>query len=233
MRKVWVSLPAYTGTIHLGTMRALMHDLMALTARGDQWVLDDEAGNAMIGDCRGLQAARFLESECTDMVFVDHDVVWPAGTMLRLLDAPVDFCAVVYPQRKDPINFVVQWAPEHRELRSDAETGLLEVAGVPAGFMRMSRAMLASMVERYADTAFECEVAPNRTAYDLFGAYREPSNPRIKYGEDFSFCRRWRDMGGKIWVFPEIAMGHIGNKHFAGSLGDWLRETNLNERAAA
>jgi hypothetical protein len=42
-------------------------------------------------------------------------------------------------------------------------------------------------------------------------------------GEDYAFCRRWTDMGGKVWVNPEIKMGHVGYKTFQGHLGDWLR----------
>jgi len=217
--KVMVAIPAYTGTIHLGTMRSLMTDLLALQARGDEWTVHDECGNALIADARALIVAQFLASECDQLIFIDHDVAWEAGALLKLVDAPVDMVAGIYPQRRDPINYCVKWLDKY-ELWANPETGLLEVAGVPAGFMRLSRTQLESMVEQYPDTEFYVETAPNEKAWALFADYRIGKH---KMGEDYAFCRRWTDMGGKVWIDPEIKMGHIGNKTFQGHLGNWLR----------
>lgn len=220
-RHIWIAIPAYTGTIHLGTMRSLIADMLAFADRGDRVTIFDESGNAMIGDCRGLIVAKFLDSDATDLVFIDSDVVWEAGALLKLVDQPVQFAAGIYPQRKDPLNFCVRrleganWA--------DPKTKLLEVQGVPAGCIRLRRHMLEQMVEAYPETDFYCPDAPNDTVWDLFGAFRDPRDRRIKYGEDYSFCERWRALGGRIWVDPEMRMGHVGFKTFTGSWGDWLR----------
>jgi hypothetical protein len=219
MRNVWIAIPAYTGTIHLAPMRSVVSDMLALSDRGDRVTIFDEAGNAIISDCRAQIVAQFLAGDGTDLVFVDHDVTWPAGALLELVDAPVDFVAGVYRQRKDPENYCVQYL-DRPDLWADPETGLLEVAGVPAGFMRCSRAMLEAMVKAYPDTIYHTENAPNNEAWDLFGSYRIG---RLKFGEDFSFCRRWRDIGGKVWVAADLRLGHVGNKTFIGSLGDWLK----------
>lgn len=220
-RHVWIAIPAYSGQVHLGTMRSIISDMLKLAERGDRVTIFDESGNAMIADCRGLIVAKFLDSDGTDLVFIDSDVAWEAGGLLRLVDQPRDFVAGIYPQRRDPINYCVQHLNPGGELWADPETGLLEVAGVPAGFMRLSRAMLERMVAHYSDTAFHCDDAPNQTAHALFDPWRVG---RIKFGEDYSFCRRWRELGGRIWVDPEIRMGHIGFKTFLGSWGDWLRD---------
>lgn len=219
-KHVVIAIPAYTGTIHMGTMRAIITDMLLLADRGDRVTIHDECGNAMIGDCRGLIVTQFLESDGTDLVFVDSDVAWEAGALLKLVDYPVDFVAGMYPQRRDPINYCVSLIPEREELWADPETGLLEVAAVPAGFMRLSRAMCERMVAAYPDSQFYCTDAPNQTAYDLFGPYRIG---KLKFGEDYSFCRRWRDIGGKVWIDPEMSMGHCGYKTFMGKIGDWLK----------
>jgi hypothetical protein len=221
MRKVWIAIPAYSGQIHLPTMRSVLTDLLAFQARGDAVTIFDESGNAMIADCRAVIVAQFLASDATDLIFVDSDVVWEAGTLLKLVDAPVDFVAAIYPQRKDPINYAISWLDKPDLI---AENGLLEVAGVPAGCMRLSRSMLEKMVAAYPDTQFHCETAPNNTANALFDPYRIG---KLKFGEDYSFCRRWRDIGGKVWIDPEIKMGHVGNKTFQGNIGEWLRNRNV------
>jgi hypothetical protein len=217
-KHVWIAIPAYTGTIHLATMRSIIADMLKLAERGDRVTIFDESGNAMIGDCRGLICAQFLDSDATHLVFVDSDVTWEAGALVSLVDRDVDFVAGLYPQRRDPLNFCCQWDTSKPEI--DLVDGLIEVLGVPAGFMCLSRAMLERMTAQYADTQFYCEQAPGKTAYDLFGAYRIG---RTKFGEDYSFCKRWRDIGGRVWVDPEIRMGHVGYKTFIGCVGDWLK----------
>jgi hypothetical protein len=219
MKHVMVAIPAYTGTIHLGTMRSLFTDLLALQARGDVWSLHDECGNALIADARALIVAQFLASEADTLVFIDSDVCWEEGALVKLIDYPVDMVAGIYPQRKDPINYCVKWQ-DKPELHADPATGLLEVDGVPAGFMKVSRSQLEKMVEQYPNTEFFVENAPDKKAWALFADYRIGKH---KMGEDYAFCRRWTDMGGKVWIDPEIKMGHVGYKTFQGHLGDWLR----------
>jgi hypothetical protein len=215
--KVMCAIPAYSGQIHLGTFRSLFTDLLTLQARGDSFEVHDECGNALIADARALIVAQFLASDCDTLVFIDSDVCWEAGALLWLLDAPVDMVAGIYPQRRDPIAYCVKWKSEG-ELW--AENGLLESVGVPFGFVKLTRAMLEQMVAQYPDSEFYVENAPGQKAWALFADYRIGKH---KMGEDYAFCRRWTEMGGRIWVNPEIKMGHVGFKTFPGHLGEELR----------
>lgn len=212
-----IAIPAYTGTIHLGTMRSLFTDLLELQARGDEWTIHDECGNALIADARALIVSQFLASNCDTLVFVDSDVSWEKGALLKIIDAKVDMVAGIYPQRRDPINYCVKWINKPDLVAVD---GLLEVEGVPAGFMKVSRSQIEKMIEQYPDSEFYVEAAPNKKCWALFADYRIGKH---KMGEDYAFCKRWTEMGGKVWIDPEIKMGHVGNKTFQGHLGDYLR----------
>lgn len=214
-----VAIPAYSGTIHLGTMRSLFTDLLELKEKGIEWELHDECGNALIGDARALIVSQFLASTCDTLIFIDSDVCWQAGALVKLVEHPEDFVAGIYPQRRDPIAYCVKWK-DGEELWANPETGLLEVAGVPFGFVKLTRAMIEKMVDQYPDSEFYVETAPDTKAWALFADYRIGKH---KMGEDYAFCRRWTDMGGKVWIDPEISMGHCGYKTFHGHLGDWLR----------
>ena len=77
------------------------------------------------------------------------------------------------------------------------------------------------MVEQYPDSEFYVENAPGEKAWALFADYRIG---RHKMGEDYAFCRRWTDMGGKVLIDPEISMGHVGYKTFHGHIGNWLKD---------
>lgn len=213
-RHVIIAIPAYSGTIHLGTMRSIVTDMTALMKRGDAVSILDECGNTDIADARASIVTRFLSGTGTDLVFVDHDVIWEAGALVRLVDYPVDFVAGSYPKRSEPIEYSVLYL-DKPELQ--AVDGLLEVAGVAGGFMRCSRAMLERMTRDYAALTYTRQ---EQKICGLFDAYRLDTR---KFSEDYSFCQRWRDIGGKVWLDPYIHMGHVGAKVFTGCIGEWLR----------
>jgi len=215
-RHVVIAIPAYSGTIHLGTMRSIIRDMTALMQRGDFVTIEDECGNTDIADARASIVARFLKGAGTDLVFVDHDVLWEDGALVKLVDYPVDFVSGSYPRRADPIEYSVRYL-DKPELWSDPETGLIEVAGVSGGFMRCSRSMLERMVRDYAGLTYTRQ---EQKICGLFDAYRLDSK---KFSEDYSFCQRWRDIGGKVWLDPNFKMGHVGSKVFTGCIGEWLK----------
>jgi hypothetical protein len=215
-----IGVPAYTGTMHLGTVRSLFRDMTSLMQRGDKVSILDECDSCYLDDTRAALVAKFLDGDGDVLISIDHDVTWQADALLRLIDHPVDFCAGVYPYRKLPIEYPVRWLPE-KELWADPETGLLEVEGAPGGFVKYSRSMLQRMVEAYSDLEFLCGRSPTGKAVGLFESYRIGDGHKL--GDDYAFCRRWRDLGGKVWIDPEIKMAHVGNHAFIGHLGDWLR----------
>lgn len=217
-KHVVIAIPAYTWTVQLATMRSILHDVLALTQRGDWVSFLDESGSSDIADARAIIVEQFLDGGGTHLVCVDSDVCWERGALVRLVDAPVDFVAGVYPKRQDPIEFPVQYIPGPLQ----AVDGLLEVEAVQGGFVRLTRPMLKQMGEAHPGLKVQSSRSPKGSMHMLYD--RVILEDGTKIGEDFAFCHRWRAMGGKVWIDPEINLGHIGNKMFAGRLGDWLRE---------
>lgn len=228
-RHVWIAITAYAGTIHIQTFVWIMESMLALAAKGIRVTPIAETGNAMIAHGRDLLCAKFLGSDATDLVFVDHDVTGNADVFVRLVEHPVDVVAGIYPVRSDPPNFMVRHVEGRKELQAvnpqtgepaEFGTGLLEVEGVPAGFLRITRNCLEKMVLAYPELRFADQHAPKGYGWSLFDNIHEGD---AYFGEDYSFCRRWRQIGGKVWCDPEMELGHIGYKRFIGTYGDWLR----------
>ena len=42
-------------------------------------------------------------------------------------------------------------------------------------------------------------------------------------GEDITFCRRWRSMGGKIWADPAGSIAHVGEQIHQGALSSLFK----------
>lgn len=230
-KNVWLAIPSYTGQVHLATMRSILVDSLGLIERGWRFGLIDESGNALIAHCRAILLAQFLASDASDIVLIDADVAWGQGALVSLLERKADFVAGVYPHRVDPESYSVRWLADAEGrglIARDPETlerqdgGLIEVEGVPAGFLRLSRKAVQDMVDAYPGLKFASPVCHNGEAWALFDSHKEP-NHGAYWGEDFSFCKRYRDIGGRVWMDPELKLHHVGYKTFSGKIGDWLK----------
>lgn len=220
MNHVVIAVPAYSWSVRLATMRSLITDILALVRRGDKITVYDESGSTYLEDARSIIVDEFLHGDGTHLVGIDDDVCWEAGALLRLVDAPVDLVAGIYPKRKDPIEWPVKFLDGELWTNRD---GLMEVEGVPTGFIRYSRTCLERMTEAYRDELWcRSPQAPRGGFVGLYDILRLPNGGKLH--DDYAFCRRWRDIGGQVWIDPEMTLGHIGPKMFTGSLGDWLRE---------
>lgn len=214
-------MPCYTGRIDLGTTASLLQESMALVQEGIRVSFGDQRGNSMIGHARDMMIAQFLASEATHYFSIDDDIVWPTGTMKKLIDHGVEFVAGIYPMRADPLGFHCRFLADRPELRGDPEhPTLLEVDGVPGGFSCISRHAIEQMVIKYPEKRFADRTAPKGFAWALYDNLHEGD---LYFGEDYSFCLRYRRIGGRIFVDPEITMSHVGTKAFTGSFGEWLR----------
>jgi hypothetical protein len=40
--------------------------------------------------------------------------------------------------------------------------------------------------------------------------------------EDYTFCRRWQQIGGDIWLDPRVALNHVGHYTFRGNVRKML-----------
>ena len=49
----------------------------------------------------------------------------------------------------------------------------------------------------------------------FFDCMVDPDSGRY-LSEDYAFCRRWRDIGGKIWVDLQCKLLHLGQHNFRG-----------------
>lgn len=222
---VLIALPCHSGTITVSTFNSLMHETRIFGERGVKSTVMPLTGAADIRDIRAIYVAEFLANpDYTHLFFVDSDVSWLPGSMVRLLAHDVEFVAGLYPSRSEPLTFPFRSKNEPgEEVRFDiAENGLIELWGVPAGFVCLKRSMLERMVKEYAHTVFDIGMRKVgvKQAWDLFETYRLPDEPNCKLSEDYAFCQRWRDIGGKVLVDPSIGMGHTGLKVFVGKLGE-------------
>lgn len=221
-RKIFVAIPSQADAVKINTMLCVMDAMVDALTKGWAFEVHGYAGITPISSARNYAMAEFLASDCDDLVYLDDDLAWEKGALLRLLSHPVDFVVGVYPYRVDPVSFPIRWPTEGGEIWSDPETHLIEIAGCGFGFARMTRTVVEQMVAAYSNLSYPEKGCPNDKAWLLFQL--DVVIDGIKYSEDMIFAKRWREIGGKVWCDPEILFIHIGNKGFPGHFGNFLRQ---------
>lgn len=235
MKSVFVAMPNYSGELNDLTKASIERLQKDMDARGWSYTTKRIMGDSLLVRARAVLIAEFLASDCTDMLCLDDDLAWDGDEAMRLLDSPADFVGGVYRAKQDEPLYFTRWM-DKPDLVADPEYGLLEVESIPAGFMKLSRACVERMVNTFPNLQFEEPHAPNGVAWLLFSF--ELVDNKL-WGEDYIFCKRWRDMGGRIFIDPDMTLKHVGKankdgiaKVYTGNLGHWLRNRDT-ERIAA
>ena len=232
MKKLWVAVPAYTGQITVETAHCLFGEVYQAFSRKWGFCAEFVPYNPMIHYVRNALCRLFLESDYTDIIFVDSDVGWRSGALCELAAYPVDIVGAVYPHRGEPVSYPIRYISERTELNGvqfeGCERPLLEVAGLPAGCMRITRNALEVIARKFPANVYADMVGVPTYSYFEFSKERGVFN-----GEDWHFCDMARDAGLKVWCDPEIDMTHTGAKVFKGNLGKHLRGEGRTEEMMA
>lgn len=230
MRSIFLAIPTLDGKCAAGTELAIQ--FMAMEAECCGWKFQQLRWmqDSLIAHARNVCVAKFLQTDCTDLVFLDSDVAFGPGVFTRLVSHAPEMVAGVYRTKCDTERYPVHPLPEGAV--QDQDTGLLEVANVPFGLVRIRREAIEKMVQKHADEWFTANDADQTKCVALFNT--EIVN-HVFWGEDFYFCRRWREMGGRIFVDPEFHVAHVNGegKAYAGHFGSWLRAQGTKLKAVA
>jgi hypothetical protein len=174
-------------------------------------------GDCHVDDARNACLRYFMASGCPKLLFIDDDVGWLPDEFIEFIKHDRDVVAGVYPKKKDEPEFpVMPFVGE--ELRAD-EAGLVKVRGVPAGFLMLSRACVQRMMD--ASVPYFQENEDETHSHLVFE--RGIVDGR-RWSGDYYFCRKWRELGGEVFVDPEINLTHCGLKTWGGTLGSHWRQ---------
>lgn len=219
-QRVFLATPAYRD-VGANYAYALFNSSAALSKAGIAAELAIFAGDCHVDDARNLLVRTFLEGECTDLVFLDADLRWEVRDLVTLCQYDRDVVAATYMLKQDECGYPVRFIGSGADIWSD-EDGLIEVEGVPTGFLRIRRHVLERLAEKAVK--FHCKNDEGHQPIPLI--FERQVEDGARWGGDYVFCRKWREAGGKVYVAPEMRIEHAGDKEWTGSLGAWLRRKN-------
>lgn len=241
MPKLFLSTPCYGGLCLEKYMKSIIQLQMLLMREGVQLMLDTTENESLVHRARNVSIGRFMQKTDADFfMFIDADVEFDAQSVLRLLNSGHDVSCAVYPKK------VVMWDQAREAVENGDErnmallssslvanigatkrsvvNGFVEVLDGPTGFMMISREALNKMHEHYKE--LNCKNDHQNRDFDeycaIFDCMIDPDSKRY-LSEDYAFCRRWQQIGGKIYADCNTTLGHVGNLPFHGCLKDRLK----------
>ncbi len=235
---LFIATPCYGGLVYQRYMQSICALLLAAQNDGSRVSVQLLGNDSLITRARNTLVSMFLDSDATHLLFIDADIGFSPDEVIRLLRVDKDVAAGAYPLK------IIHTGPETvaRIRRGEGlETAFLHYVGVPiegptrqeqdgfvtaeyagTGFMLIRREALERMIAAYPETRFitahdRSEQNPSQNLYALFDCMIDPATGEY-LSEDYTFCRRWRDIGGEVWLDTRSQLQHTGPWEFAGNL---------------
>jgi hypothetical protein len=235
---VAVLTPCFGGMVAAAYANSLLKLMPICTARGVNLTIKMHGGDGLITRARAEMVAWFLETDCTHLIFIDADIGFEPEQFFRLLDFNADLVSAAYPIKR--INYeriaqaaltgklaleqtsqtyVVGWLENETEIKAKGGFGRARYA--PGGFTMVSRYAIERMCAAYPELRYRSIHDPAQERlqrrYALFDTMIDKKTGEY-VPEDFAFSRRWREIGGEIWIDMRSKLDHYGPHTFRGDL---------------
>ena len=219
-RKLFIALPAYDYKVSLKLAISLAQFAQVAPKHGVELEIGSVCGCSVVSKARNSLVANFLESDCTDLLFIDADINFGANDIFRLLswvsDPKVGIAVGVPRTREAKLTYFSDLNyTENKEISMNA-MGLVKASRVATAFMMIRRDVLTTLAEKHPEWLY----FDNRISRNVTGFFHFEVAPEGYIGEDYLFCDRVRDAGFEIWIDPTIKLGHMGIQEFMGDFGN-------------
>ena len=235
-----IATPCFGGMVHQSYMLSVCKLIEAAPANDFDLELVLGGGDALITRSRSVLAAAFLDkARATHLLFVDADMSFEPEQVLRLLRFDKDFVGAFYPLKAVDWQAVPARAVagetlasaglsyvgtllDPPERRTEGDFATARYAGT--GFQLIKRGVFDRLIAAHPELRFGSVhsqiggVPPSENLYALFDCLIDPDTGAY-LSEDYAFCRRWRALGGEIWIDRRSRLTHIGADAFRGDAG--------------
>jgi hypothetical protein len=224
MPHLLVATPAYGGLMNYTYVMSIINLERMCVAKNIRLEFYFVANESLIQRARNLCAHQFLSNQdATHLLFIDADIQFDPNDIMRMIEADVDLIGGIYAKKHinwDRINIdnieqvrqsmkpLVDGASPPVDLSSIDEKGLAEAMWLATGCMLIKRNVF--------DTIRKSDDSRWITTYDKpVYAYFDCMLWNGNYlSEDFYFCQRWKDLGGKVYAATWVKTTHFGTFGF-------------------
>lgn len=211
--------------------------------------------SSLVTQGRNLCVAGFLESGMSHLLFIDSDIAFTIDSIWKMLEADKDVISVPYPLKHIKFDRLIakiqagdvttakqahvncNTYPLRLEDEEDIKVegdGVIEVTHAPTGCMLIKKNVFEKMIQAYPDTEITQEtIVDGRLQkkpylYNFFDTYHDKESKHF-LGEDFAFCRLWRNLGGKCYCYIMDYITHVGEFQYTGRLWDEMQPSSVED----
>jgi hypothetical protein len=230
--------PSLTNNMSAEFRRSMFETLALLKRGGHRPAIIERNGDQFIANARNKLVSDFLlkHPNAHHLFFLDDDVGWPPHKVIEFLDRNECIVAGVYPKKSHILDFPVDLCINTETGDLIERDGLIKALVVPFGFVCIRRSVLEIMSKNsriYTEQESDGKIG---TFYNIFesgvfdggislvnGALLPTVNGDLNFwGEDYVFCRKWAELGGDIWVDPDIELTHRGPMCWKATLSEHM-----------
>lgn len=214
-KKVVFCTPSLTGPT-APYIKSLEDSIPLIVAAGWDEGYAQQIGCPYISAARANMLRAALDAKANVIVFIDYDLSWDPGDLLRLIETDGDVVAGTYRCKIDDEQYmgVIESRDERPIVRED---GCVSAKLIPAGFLKVTEAAIDAFMGAYPDL---CYGPRFNMSVDLFN---HGVHDRVWWGEDYSFARRWKEKCGDIWIVPDLNLDHhTKDKVYKGNFHRYL-----------
>lgn len=195
-------------------------------------------GDCFISKARNGLIQSFIDTWKTEypadvLVFIDDDQSWDEAAFLRVVTSPQEIIGVAVPKKMDAENGIQTF--NNVMLDTDGagncivENGYLRISQIGSGFLAIKRSAVEKMMAAYPARYAPGDGGAHELHYNFFESkiIWDEKDPMITgqfWGEDLVFCKKWKAIGGTMWLEPNVEMSHIGRKTWTGNFLSFLQK---------
>lgn len=238
-----IATPCYGGLVHEPYLRAMTTFTSASLTIGMPINMATIVNESLITRARNELVKYLMMTDCTHLFFIDADIGFKAEDIIKIILHDKDVVVGAYPLKKVAwenidtskprdkkeiqrmaTDYVINIKFQNEEQQNTGQVpvvdNLIEVHDAGTGFMCIKRHVIEKMIKAYPETHYDKE--PKHVTHEqddgkrwaLFDTMIDEDNRYLS--EDYTFCRRWQRLGGKIWLDPTIELSHVGTHTFFG-----------------
>lgn len=228
-----IATPMYGGNCKGIYMDSVLNLTFALAQKGHQISFSKIYNESLITRARNNLVKEFMDSDADYLFFIDADEGFNVADVIAMIETDVDVIGGVYPMKNINWDSVRAAALAGKENLAEHSgffamnllpgttsikiTEPVEVTEVATGLMLIKRRVFEEMEShcpKYAINGSDAQFDFNRMVTEYFAT--SITEDGILLSEDYHFCRKWREMGGKVYAAPWVNVVHAGDYQFSG-----------------
>jgi hypothetical protein len=213
---VHFAVPCYGGMVSEPTMTSFLRFTLMAAKIGLNWSLDTMVNESLVTRARNNLCAKMMTNDqATHFMFIDADIRFQPEAIFQMLSTDKDVIGGLYPKKALPVQYVINVKPGTQIIND-----IFEVETMGTGFMMFKRHVYEKLCAAHPESKYVDDVGLGKqyepTMYAIFDTDIDERGHYLS--EDWTFCRRWQAIGGKIYAHAKVLLNHSGHYEFAGDL---------------